>query len=692
MDTRGYRLGYRGDIEGLRALAILLVVAAHARVSWLAGGFVGVDVFFVLSGYLITGLLLQEIEKTGHLRFANFYARRLRRLLPALLVMLVCTCLFAAVALAPGEQGGQAVAAATASIWFSNIHFAFAKLDYFSSGASSNLFLHTWSLGVEEQFYLVWPALMLLAFGAWRGKGNHVRRVKVAMFAIAAISLVCCIALTRTAPQMAFYMMPLRAWQFAAGALVWLHFHSADAGDKHKSPQHRGLIVSRCAGWLGLGLIVASALWFDANMAYPGWRSLLPTLGAAAIIAAGVSDGGASISRVLSRRPLQAIGRVSYSWYLWHWPVLLLGGALVPTEAPAYRAGLVGLSLLIAVMSYYWVEAPIRHQARWIVRPGVTVLTAVVLMMTANVLCIAWANTASKWLGSPIQQHYAKAKVDAPVIYLMGCDDWYLSDEVHACAFGSNTATHTAVLMGDSVGAQWFPAIATALDRPDWRLLVLTKSACPMVDESFFYPRIGREYVECTTWRRHALQMVAELRPDIVVLGSDSNYDFDYTQSVEGTARLLKTISAATGHIYILRGTPHLPFSGPACLSAQSWLPWLHTRQHGCEAPAYSKQDDDAYQRLRQASKRFNNVAILDLNDAVCPGGECKAERDGVVVFRDSQHLTATFVESLSEDLAQQLGVRGPATKPTHSASDVPDAGADLRGAWQPPAMNTSGK
>jgi len=145
MDTRGYRLGYRSDIEGLRAVAILLVVAAHAKVSWLAGGFVGVDVFFVLSGYLITGLLLQEIDKTGHLRFLNFYARRLRRLLPALLLVLICTCLAAAVVLAPGQQGDLAIAAATASVWLSNLHFAFTQLDYFSPGAASNLFLHTWS-------------------------------------------------------------------------------------------------------------------------------------------------------------------------------------------------------------------------------------------------------------------------------------------------------------------------------------------------------------------------------------------------------------------------------------------------------------------------------------------------------------------------------------------------------------------
>lgn len=660
MDSREYRLGYRGDIEGLRAIAILLVVAAHANVPWLAGGFVGVDVFFVLSGYLITGLLLQEIAKTGRLQFANFYARRLRRLLPALLLMLLCTCLFAAVALAPGEQGGQAVAAATASAWFSNIHFAFAKLDYFSPSAASNLFLHTWSLGVEEQFYLAWPALMLLAFGAWRSTGNHVRRLKVTMLAIAILSLLCCIALTRTAPQMAFYMMPLRAWQFAAGAMVWLYFNPPMDHDTDRQTQRKTTITTRCIGWLGFGLIIAAALWFDANMAYPGWRSLLPTIGAAMIIAVGVREPNKGISWVLSWRPLQAVGRVSYSWYLWHWPVLLLGGALVATEGPAYRAGLVVLSLLLAIVSYRWIESPIRHQARWIVRPGVTVMAAIALMMTANVLCIVWFNATSAWANSPAQQRYAQAHVDAPIIYAMPCDDWYHSDEVRFCVFGQNDAKHTVVLMGDSIGAQWFPAVAEVFNRPNWRLLVLTKSSCPMVDEPIFYPRIGRDYVECSNWRRNASQQVAALRPDIVILGSVQTANFDRTQWIEGTSRLLKVISGSAGHVYILRGTPHLPFDGPNCLSSKSWLPWLHLRRSTCQAPAFSKSDNDVYQWLREASSRFDNVSMLDLNDAICPGGQCHAEQDGKVVFRDSQHMTATFAKSLGKELGQRLNMESP--------------------------------
>lgn len=668
MDTREYRLGYRGDIEGLRAIAILLVVAAHAWVPWLAGGFVGVDVFFVLSGYLITGLLLREIDTTSHLRFANFYARRLRRLLPGLLLMLICTSALAVVLLAPADQVAQAMAAATASLWLSNIHFAFAKLDYFSPGAANNLFLHTWSLGVEEQFYLVWPALMVWALGARQGVGR-IGRLKIVMFMIGGASLLACLRLTYTAPQMAFYMMPLRAWQFAAGALIWLYFGSSKIMDADQTaPAATAHTTLRWLGWLGLALIVASGMWFDANVVYPGWRALLPTLGTAAVIAAGTRGVGLGVSRALSWRPLQALGRVSYSWYLWHWPVLLLGGALLPIENPLYRFGLVLFSLLLAIASYRLVESPIRRQAGWVVRPGVAVAAAVAFMLLANAMSISWSNAATNRVNDPTQRHYAMARIDAPVIYTMGCDDWFHSDRVRICAFGPEHAEHTAVLMGDSIGAQWFPAVARIFDRPGWRLLVLTKSSCPMVDQTIFYPLIGRDYVACTTWRTHALEQVAALRPDIVVLGSAATYHLDQRQWVDGTTRLLKVISGAAGQIYVLRGTPDLPFDGPSCLSSRGWLPWLRWRQNKCAAPAYSQQGKDVYQWLQQASQRFDNVTTLDLNDALCPDGTCEAERGGKVVFRDSQHMTATFAESLSGELGRQINPdQNPLGRVTHA-------------------------
>jgi len=656
MGGNEYRLGYRSDIEGLRAVAILLVVAVHAGVPWLSGGFVGVDIFFVLSGFLITGLLVQEITDTGRLRFAEFYMRRLRRLLPALLVMLLVISLLAALLLAPSEQGGQASAAAMAALWLSNVHFAFARLDYFAPGTETNLFLHTWSLGVEEQFYLIWPALLVWLLGgdAHRGMG----RLKVGMFVVLAVSLVACVVLTYVAPQLAFYMMPLRAWQFSAGALIWLYFRVPGQGSVADQSSGKVGAFLRWAGWLGLAMVAGAGLVFDAKMQYPGFYSLLPTVGAVFIIAAGSFESSSGVSRWLSWRPLQAIGRVSYSWYLWHWPVLLLGHALTGLDAPLYRAAWVVLSLVLAVLSYRYVESPIRHQQRWLRHRRAAIGGALALMVVTNWLCIRWSNQASEQLHNPQEQRYAAAHADAPVIYGMGCDDWYHSDRVLVCAFGPTTATHTAVLMGDSIAGQWFTAVAKVFDKPGWRLLVVTKSSCPMVDEPFFYPRIGREYTECATWRKHSLEQIVGIKPDVVLLGTVSTDNFTQAQWVDGTTKVLGAITASSGHIYVLRGTPFLPIDGPDCLAEHSGRPaWLGFGR-ACSVPSADQHADLVYQWLQQASRHFDNVTTVDMNDLICPNRTCVAEQNGKIVFRDSQHMTATFAASLAPALEDRLDLK----------------------------------
>jgi len=666
MSAHNYRLGYRGDIEGLRAVAILLVLGAHAGVPWLAGGFVGVDIFFVLSGFLITGLLLQEMASTGTVKFTDFYLRRLRRLMPALILMIGVTSLVASIVLAPGEQPEQASSGAMAALWLSNIHFAFAKLDYFAAGADSNLFLHTWSLGVEEQFYLLWPALLVWVAG--RKLEGRVVRLKAVMLGVAGLSFAACLALTPHAPQFAFYMMPLRAWQFALGALVWLYLREPVADEVSVST---GSLIpaSNWVGWLGLCLVVGSGIAFNASMSYPGWRALLPTLGAAAVIAAGIQGAQHGVARCLAWQPLQAIGRVSYSWYLWHWPALLLGYAIVGSHSAVVRLSAVLISLVLAVMSYRLVESPVRHQQYWVTHRKVAWLGALPVMVLASFFSLHWMTTSMVKAQSPELQRFARARVDAPVIYAKGCDDWYNSDRVLVCTYGSEDASHTAVLMGDSIGAQWFPALLRVFDRPDWRLLVLTKSSCPMVDEPFFYIRIGREYTECATWRRHSLEQIVSMRPDIVVLGSVSTYDFTPAQWTEGTARVLSSISGSARHIYLLRGTPHLPFNGPDCLSAHEGRPkWLVPAQV-CEAPLSDEHGEQVFQWLQQAGNRFANVQSLDMNDLVCPQGRCSAEQRGMVVFRDSQHITASFAQSLAPAMAQRMGLGETIASQAHNAT-----------------------
>lgn len=647
-----YRLGYRSDIEGLRAVAILLVVAVHAGVPWLAGGFVGVDVFFVLSGYLITGLLVQELQTTRDMRFAAFYARRLRRLLPALLLMLGCCGLLASLLLTPAAQVDQAAAATSAAAWSSNFRFAFADIAYFSPSARSNLFLHTWSLAVEEQFYLVWPVVLVLVLGAWEGSKRlrDIRWLKCTMLAVFAISLLVCIYWTDSAPRLAFYMMPARAWQFALGALVFLFF-----GSPATAKSNRSVAFHRASGVPGLALIVASAVLLDGKMPYPGAWALLPAVGAAAVLAAGAGSPRAGVGRLLSLRPMQAVGRVSYSWYLWHWPVLLLGATLIDVASPWNRLALVAFSFILATVSYRYVETPIRRNARLIAWPRIAVIASLAMMAVAVTLTVQWHGAAANRLIQPTQLKYLKATYDAPIIYRMGCDDWYHSAEVHICAFGQDDAQHTVVAIGDSVALQWFPAISEAFNRSGWRLLVVTKSACPMVDEPIFYARIHHIYTNCATWRQNALKKVAALKPDVVVLGSTHTYDFTRTQWKKGTTRVLQAISSAAGHIYILRSTPVLPFNGPDCLTPRSWLYATLSQKSDCVASAESARSDAVYQALISAASNFKNVDVVDMNDAVCPHGQCRAERDGMFVFRDNRHLSATFVESLGPALESHL-------------------------------------
>lgn len=680
MQAHNYRLGYRADVEGLRAVAILLVVAVHAGIPWLSGGFVGVDVFFVLSGFLITGLLVQEVSSTGRLRLAEFYVRRLRRLLPALLVMLLVVCVLASLLLAPAAQREQSTAAAMAALWLSNIHFAFAKLDYFAPGTETNLFLHTWSLGVEEQFYLIWPALLLWLLG--RGHPRGLARLKIGMIIVATMSLAACVVLTYKAPQLAFYMMPLRAWQFSAGALVWLYFKPPGSA-AIESLRGRFPMIVAAVGWLGLVLIILASVLFSASIPYPGAFAVLPTVGAMCVIAAGcMATPGVGVARLLAWRPLQMMGRVSYSWYLWHWPVLLLGRALTDSDSVIYRCGWVLLSLLLAVVSYRYVESPTRNQQRLLTRPRMVIFGALALMLIANSLCLRWYGRATGQMHSPALQHVLMAHGDAPAIYAMGCDDWYHSDRVQICAFGPSDAAHTAVLIGDSHAGQWFSAVARAFDRPGWRLLVLTKSSCPMVDAPFFYGRIGREYTECSTWREHALAQVASIKPDQVLISSEAGYGFTRAQWIDGTTAVLTVLSPAAGHIHILRDTPQLPFDGPNCVAEHlGRLAWLN-QWHPCNGSSSDAHAAQVYQWLGLAAAHFPHVDLLDLNERVCPKGTCSAEQQGVLVFRDSQHLTDSFAGSLAPVLADKLGFAPAAAKGLgHTDVRVP---AKLKAAPQP--------
>lgn len=640
---------FRPDIEGLRAVAILLVVLAHAKVSGFSGGFIGVDVFFVLSGYLITGLLTQELVANGRIRLINFYARRFRRLFPSLLLVLVVTSVLGQQLLPVGEQPTQAIAAASAVAWLSNLYFAFSAFDYFSAGAEANLFLHTWSLGVEEQFYLVWPALVLALVKSHVGAagGINIDRLKITMAALAVLGFLGCVVWTSFNPIQAFYLMPARAWQFATGAVVFLYLHN--------STKESGSRVLYWCGWTGLVAILMAALLFDPESEYPGIRALLPTLGSAMVLASGTYKPGVGVGRLLSLPVMQSLGRVSYVWYLWHWPVLLLGATIFNFESAGVRAGLVVLSLALAALSHVLVESPLRDAKRLPLAPAKVLIVSVVLMVAGNGLAIRWNNDALQRVENVHQYPSERARWDAPSIYAMGCDEWYHSDAVKVCGFGPADASKTVVAMGDSIGLQWFPAIEGAFLARGWRLLVITKSSCPMVDEPIFYQRIGRRYEICERWRRDALDFVANLKPEVVILGSTYTYNFDESQWREGTKRIVRDLAQSAERIYILRSTPTLPFNAPSCLAPRGWLFERLVKSGRCAVSVGNDHWNRVHRWIESALVPFDNARVVDMTDMVCPEGKCRAKIGDQIVYRDAQHLTASFARSLAEELYRRL-------------------------------------
>jgi len=354
----------RPDIQGLRGLAVLLVVLFHAGVPFTPGGFIGVDVFFVISGFLITGLLMREVERSNHIRYLDFIARRARRLLPAALVVIAFVGAASVLVYPPLERLDVMSAARSAALYVANLWFAIRTVDYFGVAAASNPLLHMWSLAVEEQFYVGWPAfLALAAFGLKRGDLRS--RVTWAVAVLSAITFAACVWMTWFAQPWAFFGTPFRAWEFGLGALVYL-----------LAPHISRLPQSALAwsGLAGLVLVLGTALALHDEAPFPGAIALLPTAGTALMLASLHAPGG--VGALLSWRPLARVGDISYSWYLWHWPLLVMFPILLPEQRVLAIVAAVAISYLAAELSYRYVEEPFRHGFAMRIRPRYVMLSA----------------------------------------------------------------------------------------------------------------------------------------------------------------------------------------------------------------------------------------------------------------------------------------------------------------------------
>ena len=447
--------------------------------------------------------------------------------------------------------------------------------------------------------------------------------------------------------------MPSRIWQFSLGALVFLITQNFTTQNLF-SKLFDNHIYLHILLYSGVTMIIGSAVWLTPQVAYPGLWATIPSFGAAFVIMAGKFLPSAK-SNPFHYLTLVWLGDRSYSLYLWHWPIFSLGFSLGLKNQTLPTLGLVLLSLLVSMISYRFIELPF-WKGKFSNLSSRRIILLSLLVMAGFVLAF---DCISKYFSDnkTHQDISSKWRYDVPIIYQHKCDAWYHHSNLEPCIYGSEDAKRTALVIGDSIGLQWFSSIPSIFTDPDWKIVVLTKSACAMVDEDFFYPRIGQIYQVCTDWRNAALEEIEKIKPELIIVGSSSTYDFSHVQWLEGSSRIFQRLSKSSENVVVIPGTPSLDFDGPSCISRNITREgFVHAG--ACTSENRMKSIETANQLLRRATNTFNNVHYFDLNDLVCPDGICNAiSKNGHIVFRDSQHLTDSFVRSQTPTIRERLKI-----------------------------------
>ncbi len=676
-DDRSVR--YRADIQGLRAIAVLAVVANHLA-GWPTGSFVGVDVFFVISGYLITGILVREFETRQTISFRGFYARRIKRILPAGLFVIGVTVCATRVLAGIDRYHFAAKDAIAAVLFVANWHFAQTGVNYFDQSLPPSPLQHYWSLSVEEQFYFVWPWLMLslLLIGVrlrfWRHE--HARLVAgVAIAVLSGISLAWAFSATAQDPTSAYFSTFVRAWELGLGALVAIAAQPIARGDAR---------LRLAVAWVGLLGVLGSLFVVPSSSGFPAPWALLPTLSTAAVLGAGAG---------LSRRSLlpltnpvsQYLGKLSYSLYLWHFPVVVLIVTVVPRYSVAYWVAGLALIFGLSAASLHLLEDPARRGTWFRQRPGrlprpaagwvryaaacagtavlagagllaVRAISPTRLVLPAAVLIGHTQDEPRSCIGAAaLDPRHRCARLNngdrvAPLPGQLPDDTGgayacyaYLRQPIHPCEYGSRRPDAIRVaLVGDSHAAALLAALEPQLDALNWRVTAFTGQTCGWLPAAVAPDCPGLRLIQRALLHRHYAAVIAtEIRV--------------YTSSVADHLRAMRPVAATGARIVVIEDDPGVSAASTACVARITY-----STTGNCGTPAtVAYQDPD---RLARAAARIPGARVVKTRRFYCRDGFCPATIGNVLVYRDTAaHVTASYARTLSPYLVEAIEAALPA-------------------------------
>jgi len=649
----------------------VLVLLDHADVPFATGGYIGVDVFYVLSGFLITGLVVREIEREGRLSIRGFYARRAKRILPlasTVLVFVGIVSLFVYGTVRQVDVGGDIVAAA---LFVINWHFIAQGVDYFAieEGLVSPL-QHYWTLAVEEQFYVVWPWLLMLSGAIAIKAKRNLRPIMLGLVVPVAIaSLVYGLFYTAAEPTNAFFSTFARGWELAFGAILAIVLPKVVRLPKG---------VTTLLAVSGLAVILGTSYLMTASDPFPGWRALLPVLATVALLVAGASVAPNPVARLFSTAPFQYVGKISYSMYLWHWPFVVFAVAIWGELSPAWLVLVTLVSVIPAAISHKLIEEPIHHSKILSLKPnralavgGVCIVAGVGVGLALNtnrvsieVLPEGQARGA-RVLNTgefPIQNKVEAirpnpldANDDKGQAFDDGCLILSSTVESPECVYGDPDSDTTVVLFGDSHALQYAPALTPIAEEKGWRLVVLTRGNCTPADVD-----IGSF---CNEWRDNTIDRIFEEDPDMIIMATSTTGELDMI--TEDGVSVVAPDSVQFHEQGMIRTINKLKKTGATMvmMGDQIQAPTLPDQCVGenlknLRACAFPNEPRPGRYFDKRAARQ-TGIELISPVPKLCTDELCPAVIGNVLVYRDTYHMSATYAETLAPWLGRRLPVPG---------------------------------